>query len=81
MINFTLLVDEKKVLKAVASTVPVLAGIFLIFIWVLVDQLFIQIKKTRAATGRKDLIKKSTSTLKINHKHQSNTPHSEEQQA
>ena len=57
VINFTLLVDEMEVLKVVASTGPVLAGIFLIFIWVLVDQLFIQIKKTRAATGRKDLIK------------------------
>ena len=62
-----------EVLKPVASTGPVLAGIFLIFIWVLVDQLYIQIKKARVATGRKDSIKKSTSTLKMNHKHRSKT--------
>ena len=64
MINFTLLLDEIKVLKAVASTVPVLAGIFLIFIWVLMDQLYIQIKKTRVTAGRKHPIKKSSSAFK-----------------
>ena len=73
VIYFTLLVKEREVVKAVVSIGPVLAGIFLIFLWVLVDQLYIKLKQTKVTIEVEDPHKRSISTLNIMNKHNSKT--------
>ena len=46
VIYFLLLLEERNVTNAILSLVPILAGIFLIFPWVLVDQLYVKYKQT-----------------------------------
>ena len=46
VIYFLLLLEERSVTNAILSLVPILAGIFLIFPWVLVDQLYVKYKQT-----------------------------------
>lgn len=46
VIYFLLLIEERNVTNSILSLVPILAGIFLIFPWVLVDQLYVKYKQT-----------------------------------
>lgn len=46
VIYFLLLLEERNVTNSILSLVPILAGIFLIFPWVLVDQLYVKYKQT-----------------------------------
>ena len=51
-VNFTVLVDEMDVLKAVVSAVPVMAGIFLLFLWLLVEQAHASLRNRRVTASR-----------------------------
>jgi len=73
VIYFTLLANEKEIVKSVVSIGPILAGIFLIFLWVLVDQLYIKLKQTRVTIEVEDPLKRSISTLNMMNKHKSHT--------
>ena len=67
VIHFLLLLEERSVTNAILSLIPILAGIFLIFPWVIVDQLYVKYKQTKIiiemdTTGP---IKRSMSSLSI----------------
>jgi hypothetical protein len=73
VIYFLVLVEERAVDMAVVSAGQVLAGIFLIFLWVLVDQLYIQLKQTKVTIEVENPLRKSISNLNMMNKHNSST--------
>ena len=73
VVYFLLLVEDREEDMAVLSAGPVLAGIFLIFIWILVDQLYIQLKQTNVTIEVENPLRKSSSSLTIRSKHTSST--------
>ena len=67
VIHFLLLLEERSVTNAILSLIPILAGIFLIFPWVIVDQLYVKYKQTKIIIemDTTDPIKRSMSSLSI----------------
>ena len=65
VIYFLLLLEERNVTNSILSLVPILAGIFLIFPWVLVDQLYVKYKQTKIIIEMDNPIKRSMSSLSI----------------
>jgi len=65
VIHFLLLLEERSVTNAILSLIPILAGIFLIFPWVLVDQLYVKYKQTKIIIEMDNPIKRSMSSLSI----------------
>ena len=65
MIYFLLLLEERNVTNAILSLIPILAGIFLIFPWVLVDQLYVKYKQTKIIIEMDNPITRSISSLSI----------------
>ena len=65
VIHFLLLLEERSVTNAILSLIPILAGIFLIFPWVLVDQLYVRYKQTKIIIEMDSPIKRSMSSLSI----------------
>ena len=63
LVYFLLLVDEIEEEKAVASAGPVLAGILLIFLWVLVDQLYLHLKQTQLTIQVGNILTSSSTSL------------------
>ena len=55
VIHFMFLKDQREVLSAVLSIVPILVGVFLIFLWVLMDQLYIQLRQRKISEGVKNM--------------------------
>merc|ERR1711892_1634044 len=75
VVHFLLLVEEREEDMAVVSAGPVLAGIFLIILWILVDQLYIQLRQTKVTIEVENPIKRSSSSLTMTmmNKHTSST--------
>ena len=65
VIHFLLLLEERSVTNAILSLIPILAGIFLIFPWVIVDQLYVKYKQTKIIIEMDNPIKRSMSSLSI----------------
>merc|ERR1712154_505338 len=65
VIHFLLLLEERSVTNAILSLIPILAGIFLIFPWVIVDQLYVKYKQTKIIIEMENPIKRSMSSLSI----------------
>ena len=60
-------------MTAVVSIGPILAGIFLIFLWVMVEQLYTQLKQVIATIQREDNIKRQNSSSIHVNKHKSSS--------
>ena len=73
VIYFLVLVEERAVDMAVVSAGLVLAGIFFIFLWFLVDQLYVQLKQTKVTIEVENPLRKSISNLNMMNKHNSST--------
>merc|ERR1711988_1193212 len=65
VIYFLLLLEERNVTNAILSLIPILSGIFLIFPWVLVDQLYVKYKQTKIIIEMNNPITRSISSLSI----------------
>jgi len=65
VIYFLLLLEERNVTNAILSLIPILSGIFLIFPWVLVDQLYVKCKQTKIIIEMNNPITRSISSLSI----------------
>ena len=65
VIYFLLLLEDRNVTNAILSLIPILAGIFLIFPWVLVDQLYVKYKQTKIIIEMDNPITRSISSLSI----------------
>ena len=73
LVHFLLLVEERAEEKAVLGAAPLLAGVFLIFLWVLVDQLYIQLRQTQLTIEVENPLSKSTSNLTMSTRHTTST--------
>merc|ERR1712106_789574 len=75
VVHFLLLVEERMEDMAVVSAGPVLFGIFLIILWILVDQLYIQLRQTKVTIEVENPLKRSSSSLTMTmmNKHTSST--------
>ena len=68
VIYFLLLLEERNVTNAILSLIPILSGIFLIFPWVLVDQLYVKCKQTKIIIEMNNPITRSISSLRYSQK-------------
>ena len=65
VIYYLLLLEDRNVTNAILSLIPILSGIFLIFPWVLVDQLYVKLKETKIVIEMDNPITRSLSSLSI----------------
>ena len=73
VVYFLLLAEDREEDKAIISATPIIAGIFLIFLWVLVDQLYLQLGHTKLTVAVDNNLRKSSSHLGMGNKEHSNT--------
>jgi len=65
VIHFTLLVHQKDLVSAVVSLGPILLGVFLIFIWILVDQFYIKLRRLKQPRVTETLVRSLQSNFKL----------------